>query len=78
MSAPNRLNDDESYKMISFRGVFELSTLGKVSDQLSSDIKNEFDSSQRNIQKRISRNEMELDQNSKSVQKLTISWWSTT
>ena len=76
MSAPNRLNDDESYKMISFRGVF--GTLGKVSDQLSSDIKNEFVSSQRNIQKRISRNEMELDQNSKSVQKLIASWWSTT
>ena len=57
--------------MISLRGV-SLSTLEKVSE-LSSDIKNEFDSSQRNIQKRISRNEMELDQISKSVQKY-LSW----
>ena len=57
--------------MISLRGV-SLSTLEKVSE-LSSDIKNEFDSSQRNIQKRISRNEMELDQISKSVQKY-VSW----
>ena len=59
--------------MISLRGV-SLSTLEKVSE-LSSDIKNEFDSSQRNIQKRISRNEMELDQNPKSVQKFS---WSKT
>jgi len=61
-----------SHKMISFRGV-SLST-GKVSE-LSTDIKNEFDSGQRNIQKRISRNEMELDQISKSVQKFS---WSKT
>lgn len=61
-----------SHKMISFRGVL-LST-GKVSE-LFSDIKNEFDSGQRNIQKRISRNEMELDQIPKSVQKFS---WSKT